>query len=130
MIKRNKLVDYLATQLAKFLPNIKIQYEHVADHDYITLVAWAEQWEPKDVYELAYKQSNLDFFQTWDEWSADMRPLPLAVKTELQRALKIHQRAGNLEPLRAYAFVLKWLSTLGWVILWSVFVIMSIVTFA
>lgn len=103
-MRKYKLPDYLAHYFGTFLPKRTPNFHKMKDDDFITVLSWCEDWEPERVYKTAYRQSHLDYFQTWQEWSADMQPLPIAVKAELQRALKIHIESGNMQALRAYAF--------------------------
>jgi len=103
-LRRYKLPDYLAHYLGGFLPHKDPKFSHMTDADFITVISWCEDWSPEDVYDTAYKQSHLDHLLTWEEWSSDMQSLPMPVRAELERALKIHVEAGNVQALRAYAF--------------------------
>ena len=88
----------------------QLPYNDLKDEDFISLLSWCEDWDPEKVYKLAYKQSHIDYIQTWDEWADDMKPLPLVVRMELQRAIDIHDKAGNMAVLRAYAWMFEWFS--------------------
>ena len=78
------------------------------DEDFISLLSWCEDWEPQEVYETAYKQSRIEPIQTWDEWADDMKPLPLIVRTEMDRAILIHDSIGSMRALMTYAFFNSW----------------------
>jgi len=86
------------------LPARKPALHKMQDCDFITILSWLEGWEPEKVYKTAYRESHLDTYYTWDEWAEDMKPLPIPVRAELEKAIKIHEKAGNLESLRTYAF--------------------------
>ena len=90
---------------SRALPARKPALHKMQDCDFITILSWLEGWEPERVYKTAYRQSHLDTYYTWDEWAEDMKPLPIAVRAEMERALKIHEKAGNLAALRTYAFL-------------------------
>jgi hypothetical protein len=120
----------VAILIAKILPVKKPAFHKMEDSDFITILSWLEDWEPEKVYKTAYKESNLDSYYTWDEWAADIRPLPAPVRVEMQRALKMHEDSGNLEALRTYAFVYevliqRWFPRL----LWGAFFILILLTF-
>ena len=99
------MLHLLMAIFARFLPKKAPVYKQLKDDDYISMLSWLEDWEPEQVYKTAYKQSHIDYIQTWDEWSDDMRPLPLVVRMELQRAIKIHEERGNLLALRGFAWI-------------------------
>ena len=96
---------WLAALFGKVLPVKRRSVHKLQDSDVITILSWLEDWEPEKVYKTAYRQSHLDTYYTWDEWAEDMKPLPIAVRAEMERALKIHEKAGNLAALRTYAFL-------------------------
>ena len=104
MLNKNSLLHYAAMKFSEVLPEKVPNYKAMADHDFISLLSWLEDWEPEDVYKTAYKESHIDYIQTWDEWSVDMQPLPIVVRTELERAMKIHDQDGNLKVIRSYSF--------------------------
>jgi hypothetical protein len=104
MIKRRAFVYYVAVKFADILPEKVPNYRTMDDADFISILSWCEDWEPEKVYKTAYKESHIDYIQTWDEWSNNMIPLPLVVRTELERAMKIHDVAGNLKAIRAFSF--------------------------
>jgi len=104
VLNRKSVLHQVAVKLSDVLPEKIPNYKAMADHDFISLLAWLEDWDPERVYKTAYKESYIDYIQTWDEWTVDMRPLPLVVRTELERAMKIHDTAGNLKAIRAYSF--------------------------
>ena len=100
------------------------------DSDFITILSWLEDWEPEKVYKTAYRQSHLDTYYTWEEWAQNMKPLPVPVRAEMERAIKMHEESGNLEALRTYAFVYeilveKWFPRL----LWATFFLTILLTF-
>ena len=106
--------------VSKMLPVKKPAFHKMDDSDCITILSWLEDWEPEKVYKTAYRESHLDAYHTWDEWSADMKPLPKPVRIEMEHAIKIHEKSGNLEALRTYAFVYevlleRWFPRLVWV---------------
>ena len=107
-MRKFKLLDYAAMIFAEVLPKKGPNLRHMKDEDFISLLSWCEDWEPEQVYETAYKQSRIDYIQTWEEWSDDMRPLPLIVRTELERAILIHDGVGTMRALMAYAFFHSW----------------------
>ena len=100
------------------------------DEDFISLLSWCEDWEPEDVYKTAYKQSRIDYIQTWDEWSDDMKPLPLIVRTELERAIKIHHETGTMRALMTYAFFHSWGERLMKCTFWAFITVLFIYWFA
>jgi hypothetical protein len=117
--------------VSKMLPVKKPAFHKMDDSDFITILSWLEDWEPEKVYKTAYRESHLDAYHTWDEWSADMKPLPKPVRIEMEHAIKIHEKSGNLEALRTYAFVYNvvmqtWLPRL----LWATFFITILLTFS
>ena len=123
-------MHWLATLMAKILPTKKPAFHKMDDDDYIAILSWLEDWEPEKVYKTAYKESHLDSYYTWDEWAADMKPLPVPVRAEMQRAIKMHEASGNLEALRAQAFVHevlvhRWFPR----ILWGAVFILILLTF-
>ena len=107
-MRKFKLLDYAAMAFAEVLPTKQPNLRHMKDEDYISLLSWCEDWEPEQVYETAYKQSHLNYLQTWEEWSDDMKPLPGPVVAELQRALLIHHGVGTMRALMTYAFFHGW----------------------
>ena len=107
-MRKFSLLDYAAMVFAEVLPTKQPNLHHMKDEDYISLLSWCEDWEPQTVYETAYKQSHLNYLQTWDEWSDDMKPLPGPVVAELQRALLIHHGVGTMRALMTYAFFHGW----------------------
>ena len=111
-MRKFRPLDYAAKAFAEVLPKKMPNLRNMKDEDYISLLSWCEDWEPEQVYETAYKESNLKYLQTWEEWSADMKPLPLPVVAELQRALLIHHGVGSMRALMTYAFFHGWAQTL------------------
>ena len=107
-MRKFRLLDYAAMVFAEVLPTKQPNLHHMKDEDYISLLSWCEDWEPEQVYETAYKQSHLNYLQTWEEWSDDMKPLPGPVVAELQRALLIHHGVGTMRALMTYAFFHGW----------------------
>ena len=104
-MKKNSALHLVAILISKILPAKKPAFHKMDDGDFITILSWLEDWEPEKVYKTAYKESHLDSYYTWEEWAEDMKPLPIPVRAELEKAIKIHERSGNLEALRTYAFV-------------------------
>ena len=88
MLNKNSLLHYAAMKFSEVLPEKVPNYKAMADHDFISLLSWLEDWEPEDVYKTAYKESHIDYIQTWDEWAVDMQPLPIVVRTELKSKIK------------------------------------------
>ena len=85
----------MAILISRILPAKKPAFHKMNDDDFITILSWLE------------------------DWAEDMKPLPIAVRAELEKAIKIHERSGNLEALRTYAFVYevlieRWFPRLGW----------------
>ena len=118
-MRRYSTLDWVAAMLSKILPTRKPALHKMQDCDFITILSWLEGWEPEKVYKTAYRESHLDTYYTWEEWAEDMKPLPIPVRAELEKAIKIHEKAGNLASLRTYAFLYeilieKWLPRLGW----------------
>ena len=107
-MRKFRLLDYAAMVFAEVLPTKAPNLRHMKDEDYISLLSWCEDWEPEQVYKTAYKQSHLNYLQTWEEWSDDMKPLPGPVVAELQRALLIHHGVGTMRALMTYAFFHGW----------------------
>jgi len=103
-LRKYSIPNTLALYLGKYLPTKTPSFSKMNDSDFITVLSWCEDWTPEEVYNMDYKQSHLDYLLTWDEWSADMKSLPLPVRAELQRAITLHMDNGNLQALRAYAF--------------------------
>ena len=103
-MRRYSILDWAASLLSRVLPARKPALHKMQDCDFITILSWLEGWEPEKVYKTAYRESHLDTYYTWDEWAEDMKPLPIPVRAELEKAIKIHEKAGNLESLRTYAF--------------------------
>ena len=107
-MRKFRLLDYAAMVFAEVLPTKAPNLHHMKDEDYISLLSWCEDWEPEQLYKTAYKQSHLNYLQTWEEWSDDMKPLPIPVVAELQRALLIHHGVGTMRALMTYAFFHGW----------------------
>ena len=130
-MKKNSVMYFVAVLVAKILPAKKPALHKMNDCDFITILSWLEGWEPEKVYKTAYRQSHLDTYYTWEEWAQDMKPLPIPVRAEMERALKMHQESGNLEALRTYAFVYevlveKWFPRL----LWATLFLLILLTFS
>jgi len=104
-LRRYSILDWAASLLSRVLPARKPALHKMQDCDFITILSWLEDWEPEKVYKTAYRESHLDTYYTWEEWAEDMKPLPIPVRAELEKAIKIHEKAGNLESLRTYAFL-------------------------
>ena len=118
-MRKFRSLDYAAMAFAKVLPVKKPNLRNMEDEDYISLLSWCEDWEPQIVYETAYKESNIDPIQTWDEWADDMKPLPLVVRVELERAVLIHDGVGTMRALMTYGFFHSWGSRLAWCTFWA-----------
>ena len=108
-MRKYNLRDILAYNFAKLLPKTKPNFWKMDDEDCISLLSWCEDWEPQKVYETAYKESRIKELLSWDEWASNIQPLPTVVRTELQRAVLIHEEAGNLKVLLGYSFFQSWL---------------------
>ncbi len=108
MTERYTLIDKVAGLVSRWVPEKEPNYYNMDDNDFITVLSWCEKWHPKKVYYTAYKESHIDFIQTWDEWEKDPQRLPIAVRAELTRAVKLHHAAGNLGALRTYAFLYEY----------------------
>jgi len=120
MPKKYSVVDYLAFQLGKYMSYRPPVYERLTDEDYITILSWCEDWEPEDVYYTAWNASAMDMSIDWEKWSQNMTDLPGPVKYELRRGLEKHEKMGNLQALRAYAFIYehiieKWIPRIFWI---------------
>ena len=129
-MKNNSTIYSIAILVSKILPVKKPAYYQMEDSDFITILSWLEDWEPEKVYKTAYRESYLDTYYTWEEWAQNMKPLPVPVRAEMERAIKMHEKSGNLEALRTYAFVYevimeRWFPRL----LWGVFFILILLTF-
>ena len=96
-MRKYNLRDALAYNFAKLLPHNEPNLWKMNDADCISILSWCEDWEPQKVYETAYKESRIEELLSWDEWSADIQPLPTVVRTELQRAVLVHEKFGNLK---------------------------------
>ena len=129
-MRKFSLLDVGAMIVAKLLPSKQPNLRKMNDEDFISLLSWCEDWEPEQVYETAYKQSRIDYIQTWDEWSDDMKPLPLIVRTELERAIKIHHETGTMRALMAYAFFHSWGERLMKCTFWAFITVVFIYWFA
>ena len=124
-MKRRKTLEMIVGSFARLLPEKSPRYNDLKDEDFISLLSWCEDWDPEKVYKLAYKQSHIDYIQTWDEWADDMKPLPLVVRMELQRAIDIHDKAGNMAVLRAYAWMYEWFSRSTKAFIWIFFILLA-----
>ena len=129
-MRKFSLLDIGAMVVAKLLPSKQPNLRTMKDEDFISLLSWCEDWEPEQVYETAYKQSNLNYLQTWDEWSTDMKPLPGPVVAELKRAILIHHGVGTMRALMTYAFFHKWANRLGLGSFWVFLIITLLFWFA
>ena len=125
-MRKFRSLDYAAMAFAKVLPVKKPNLRNMEDEDYISLLSWCEDWEPQIVYETAYKESNIDPIQTWDEWADDMKPLPLVVRVELERAVLLHDGVGTMRALMTYAFFHNWASRFAWCTFWAFVTVMLI----
>ena len=124
-MRKFSLLDIGAMIVSKLLPSKQPNLRTMNDEDFISLLSWCEDWEPQKVYETAYKESRIDFIQTWDEWSDDMRPLPLVVRMELQRAIKIHEERGNLMALRGFAWIYDCFTWVGKSTVWIFLILVA-----
>ena len=125
-MRKFRSLDYVAMAFAKLLPIKRPNLRHMVDEDFISLLSWCEDWEPQTVYETAYKESRIDPIQTWDEWADDMKPLPLVVRVELERAVLLHDGVGTMRALMTYAFFHNWASRLAWCTFWAFDTVMLI----
>jgi len=112
-MRKYNLRDALAYNFAKVLPHNEPNLWKMNDADCISILSWCEDWEPQKVYETAYKESRIEELLSWDEWAADIQPLPTVVRTELQRAVLVHEKAGNLRVLLGYSFVESWIKRIS-----------------
>ena len=124
-MKKHKTLDIIIGNFARHLPKKSPRYNDLKDDDFIRLLSWCEDWHPEKVYKTAYKQSHIDYIQTWDEWSDDMQPLPLVVRMELQRAIQIHEERGNLLALRGFAWVFECFTWIGKSTIWIFFILVA-----
>ena len=129
-MRKFSLLDIGAMVVAKLLPSKQPNLRTMKDEDFISLLSWCEDWEPEQVYETAYKESPIDFIQTWDEWSDDMKPLPLIVRSELERAIKIHHEVGTMRAVMTYAFLHSWCELLMKCTFWAFITVVFIYWFA
>ena len=130
-MKKNSAIHLIAILISKLLPTKRPAFHKMDDGDFITILSWLEDWEPEKVYKTAYRESHLDSYYTWDEWAEDMKPLPIPVRAEMERAIKMHEKSGNLEALRTYAFVYEVLIE-RWFprIMWGAFFLSILLTFS
>ena len=118
-MRKFRPLDYVARAFAEMLPEKGPNLRHMKDEDFISLLSWCEDWEPEEVYKTAYKQSHIDYYQTWEEWSTDMKPIPLVVRAELERAIIIHHGVGTMRALMTYAFFHSWGNRLALTSFWA-----------
>lgn len=105
MTRKYKLIDTLAHIACKWVPPVEPNLRQMNDHDYLTVLSWCEDWPLKKVYYTAYKEAKLDYQDTFSEWMVHKTPLPVAVRYQLERGVKHHHKAGNLNALRTYAYI-------------------------
>ena len=129
-MRKFSLLDIGAMIVSKLLPSKQPNLRTMNDEDFISLLSWCEDWEPQKVYETAYKESRIDFIQTWDEWSDDMKPLPLIVRSELERAIKIHHGVGTMRALMTYAFFHSWGNRVAMASFWALMAVIIFYYFA
>ena len=65
-MRKFSLLDVGAMVVSKLLPTKQPNLRKMNDEDFISLLSWCEDWEPEQVYKTAYKQSNLNYMQTWE----------------------------------------------------------------
>ena len=65
-MRKFSLLDLGAMCFAELLPKKGPNLRHMKDEDFISLLSWCEDWEPEEVYKTAYKQSHIDYYQTWE----------------------------------------------------------------
>ena len=129
-MRKFRPLDYVAMAFAEMLPERGPNLRHMKDEDYISLLSWCEDWEPEQVYKTTYKQSHLNYLQTWDEWSDNMKPLPFIVRAELERAILIHDGVGTMRALMTYAFFHSWGERLMKCTFWAFLTVLFIYWFA
>ena len=83
-------------------------YDLISDEDLINLVAWCEKWKNAKVYDLAWKESNMEPENSFGDWMVYGQPkLPLPVRIELERGAKINYQRGRMWSLQ----VMHWFHT-------------------
>ena len=83
-------------------------YDSISDEDLINLVAWCENWKNAKVYDLSWKESNMEPEYSFGDWMVYGKPkLPMPVRIELERGAKINYEAGKMWTLQ----VMHWLTT-------------------
>ena len=112
-MRKYNLRDAFAYNFAKLLPHNEPNLWRMDDADRISLLSWCEDWEPQKVYETAYKESRIEELLSWDEWADNIQPLPTVVRTELERAILIHEKYGNLRVLLGYSFFQTWVGRIS-----------------
>jgi len=117
--RKYKLLDVLAASFSRCLPHKEPSFGQMDDNDFITILSWLEDWEPKKVYEVAYKHANLKPLQEYDDWCEVSKPFPPPMKAQLREAIELHQRNGNLHALRTYAWFYEYYPK----VLWMVFIL-------
>ena len=116
MPKRYKILDSLASSISRYLPYKEPTFSEMDDNDFITILSWLEDWEPEEVYEVAYKHANLKPLQEYEVWCVVSKPFPPPMKAELREAIELHQRNGNLKALRTYAWFYEYYPNVLWIV--------------
>ena len=119
MPSKYSVVDVIATIAGKHLPEMTLDTKTISDADAITVLAWCEDWEQEEVYDTAYKTSNIEKIQTWDQWIKSPIDLPGPARFVLVRGLERHIKLGNIKHLQDYGRVYHFLSWTGVRIGWT-----------
>ena len=104
MTERYKILDVLARYVSKWVPTTEPNFKSMNDDDFITVLSWCNKWEAKKVYYKAYKLANLDYELTYKEWADHGKPLPGAVRWQLEDGVMYHHKNGNLNALKTYSY--------------------------
>jgi hypothetical protein len=84
-------------------------YDSISDEDLINLVAWCEKWKNAKVYDLAWKESNMEPENSFGDWMVYGQPkLPMPVRLELERGAKINFERGRMWSLQ----LMHWVTTI------------------
>lgn len=104
------MIDMIVRIIARFLKPKKPMLHKLSSGELLYLLSWCEKWPVVKVYDTAFAQvfppkqlkaAKLDF----EDWEKADTQLPIAVQTEIIRAIDIHVERGCLDILRVYAGV-------------------------